>query len=430
MPDTEPADASGAMDAGPAPAFQTRAMHPRSHALKCLFIAALMTLPAGLRGNDTPPSPMGAIIADDLAFAAQQYEGLLARVRPHAGLPRSFRNGRVVMVPPEDWTSGFFAGSLWLLFEATSNERWARAAREYTGRLERIRHHTGTHDVGFMLNCSFGQGLRLTGDEGYRAVLLDGAEALASRFNPAVGATRSWNSDPKDFLVIVDNMMNLELLTWAARAGNRPHLREIAIRHANTTLAHHYRPDGSSWHVVNFDPATGNVQEKRTRQGAADDSAWARGQSWGLYGLTMMYRETRRPDYLEQALKIAEFLRNHPRLPKDGIPHWDYDAPGIPYVPRDASAAAIMASALLELCTFAPPDAADAYRALAERQLRSLSSPEYRAPLGENGNFLLMHGVGHFGEWSEVDVPLVYADYYFLEALLRFRAQLEPSDGV
>ncbi len=377
---------------------------------------------------DAVPVPMAGLIAADLAFAARQYQGLLARIEGESGLPRSFKDGRVVIVPPQDWTSGFFAGSLWFLFEATRDETWSKAAQSYTTRLEAIRHFTGSHDVGFMLNSSYGNGLRLTGNPAYRAVLLDGAEALATRFNPTVGAIRSWDSNSGEFLVIIDNMMNLELLMWAAHAADRPHLGDIAMHHADTTLANHFRPDGSSWHVLAYDPATGAVLHRRTHQGAADDSAWARGQSWGLYGFTMMYRETHKPAYLAQAVKIAEFLRHHPRLPEDGVPYWDYDAPAIPHAPRDSSAAAIMASALLELSGYVEGDKVNAYRALAERQLRSLSSPAYRAPVGENGNFLLMHGVGHLPAWSEVDAPLVYGDYYFLEALLRFRAQLAAAD--
>jgi unsaturated chondroitin disaccharide hydrolase len=398
-----------------------------------MLIARMILLGVGLAGfgaaraSDVTGKPMVDVIADDFAFAARQYSGLLARVKGDPGIPKSFRNGVVVTTEAREWTSGFFGGALWLIHEFTHDEQWAAAARDYTTRLESIRHFSGHHDVGFMLGCSYGQGLRLKGDSAYRDVLLDGADALATRFNPKVGAILSWNSDPGHYRVIVDNLMNLELLLWAARVGDRPRLREIALSHADKTLANHFRADGSSWHVVDYDPETGAVQAKQTAQGNANDSAWARGQAWGLYGFTMLFRETRQPEYLAQAVKIADFLRNHPRLPADGIPYWDYDAPRIPNAPRDASAAAIMASALIELSGFAGPDASAAYLSLAEKQLRTLSSPAYRAPVGENGNFLLMHGVGHFPAWSEVDTPLVYADYYFLEALLRFRAKLVPA---
>src|SRR5581483_1174448 len=207
-----------------------------------------------------------------------------------------------------------------------------------------------THDVGFVLMTSFGNGYRLTHDPHYRDVLLTGAESLGSRFNPTVGSIKSWdNRRGWDFPVIIDNLMNLELLLWASEAGGDPHYREMAERHADTTWANHFRPDGSSFHVVDYDPATGKVRSRVTHQGAADASAWARGQAWGLYGYTMMYRLTRRPDYLAHAQKVAAFLLGHPRMPADKVPYWDFDAPGIPNVPRDSSAAAVMASALLEL---------------------------------------------------------------------------------
>jgi len=216
-------------------------------------------------------------------------------------------------------------------------------------------------------------------------------------------------------------MMNLELLTWAAREADEPKLREIAISHADKTLQNHFRLDASSFHVVDYDPTNGAVIAKKTYQGAADTSAWARGQAWALYGYTMMYRETRRPEYLAQAGKIARFVINHPRLPDDKIPHWDFDAPGIPDALRDASAAAIMASALIELSDYTEPEFSRQCLNLAEQQLLSLSSPAYLAKPGENGGFLLRHCVGSKPRNSEVDVPLIYADYYFLEALLRYR---------
>jgi lysophospholipase L1-like esterase len=250
---------------------------------------------------------------------------------------------------------------------------------------------------------------------------------LSTRFKPEVGLIRSWDHGAWKYPVIIDNMMNLELLTWAAREANEPRLREIAIGHADNTRKNHFRPDASTWHVLDYNPTNGAVVKRQTHQGAADDSAWARGQAWGLYGYTMMYRETRRPEYLEQAVKIAQFLLSHPRLPADKVPYWDFDAPGIPNAPRDASAAAIMASALLELGTLAEPAFARQCFETARQQLRSLASPAYRAVVGENGGFLLRHCVGHFPKNSEVDVPINYADYYFLEALLRLRKQVSAT---
>jgi unsaturated chondroitin disaccharide hydrolase len=367
------------------------------------------------------------LIRDDFEFAAVQYGGLLEQLKGDPNLPWTYAHGRVITVPPQDWVSGFFPGALWLLYDYTRDDRWRTAAEQYTARLESIKDFTGHHDVGFMLYCSYGNGLRLTSRPDYRDVLLQGAKSLSTRFNPAVGAIRSWDHTPWHYPVIIDTMMNLELLMWAAREGPEPRFRQIAVSHADKTLANHLRPDGSSFHLVDYDPATGQVLKRQTVQGAADRSAWARGQAWGLYGFVMMFRETRQPAYLEQAARIARFLLNHPRLPDDKIPYWDFDAPGIPDEPRDASAAAVMASALLELSRYAEPEFARACLAVAERQLRSLSSPQYRAAAGKDGNFLLLHGVGRKPMNAEVDQPLVYADYYFLEALLRCRARLATT---
>ncbi|HEY0946857.1 MAG TPA: hypothetical protein VGD81_16370 [Opitutaceae bacterium] len=228
--------------------------------------------------------------------------------------------------------------------------------------------------------------------------------------------------------MIIDNMMNLELLTWAAREGGVPEFHDIAVAHASTTLRHHFRADSSCCHVVDYDVSTGEVRGRFTHQGLADDSSWARGQAWALYGYTMMFRETRVPAYLAQAVRIAEFILNHPTLPADKVPYWDFDAPAAPETPRDSSAAAIICAGLLELTEFVPSEAADRYRAVAHQQLRVLASAEYRAELAENGCFLLKHATGHMPHKSEVDAPLNYGDYYFLEALLRTRRQLTQAD--
>ncbi|MFP4282542.1 MAG: glycoside hydrolase family 88 protein [Verrucomicrobiota bacterium] len=365
-----------------------------------------------------------ALIDENFEHAATQYAHLLEELENRSGLPRSLRDEALFTVPPEDWTSGFFPGALWLVFEHTNDPQWREAAEDYTQRVERIQHFTGHHDIGFMLGCSFGEGLRLTGQREYRDVLLQGARSLASRFSPEVGAIRSWDFGSWGYPVIVDNMMNLELLTWAAEESGDESLREIAIAHADKTLEHHFREDASSYHVVDYDPQTGEPLHKQTAQGYADHTAWARGQSWALYGYSMMYRETREPRYLEMAVRIADFLIHHPNLPADRIPYWDYDAPDIPDAPRDSSAGAIMCAALLELSGFVPAEKASDYREVALAQVRSLSSPAYRSEPGANGGFILKHGVGHIPEDHEVDVPLIYGDYYFLEALQRLRDDL------
>jgi len=369
--------------------------------------------------------PVAAMIDRDFRAAGAQYTTLLDQAQGQTGFPRTYEQGRLTMVGPRDWTSGFFPGSLWYLFEATGDAAWRSAAERYTALTSPAKFDKSQHDLGFMLGAGYGNGYRLTGNPAYRDALLAGATTLITRFNPKVGAIQSWDlwaNTTWAYPVIIDNMMNLELLMWSARAAGEPRYSEVAIAHADTTLKNHFRPDGSSVHLVDYDLTTGAVRARVTVQGYADASAWARGQAWGLYGYTMMYRETHKPEYLAQARKIAEFYMQHPRLPADKVPYWDFDDPAIPNAPRDTAAAAIASSALLELAGFLAPESARRYRDFAEETLRSLSSSAYLAAPGENGGFLLKHATGHKPAGKEIDVPLNYADYYFLEALLRLKA--------
>ena len=391
-------------------------------ARSCLLLA--LALPALATTAEPARRPLAEVVDAAVAASAAQYRWLLPRV-PADALPRTFEHGKLQLAGEagRDWTRGFFPGSLWFLFEATGDAAWKDEANRRTALLERERHNRGTHDVGFLLFCSYGQALRLDPQPGQREVLLDGAAALASRFVEPVGATKSWDWGARrgwDCPVIIDNMMNLELLLWAAET--EPRHRELAIRHADTTLRHHFRPDGSTWHVVDYDAKTGAVRAKVTHQGRADDSAWSRGQAWAIYGYTLMYRFTREARYLEQARRTTEFVMNHPRLPADKVPYWDFDDPNIPDAPRDSSAAAIIASALFELADHVGGADGARYRAFAEEQVRSLASPAYLAAVGENGGFILKHATGNLPRNSEIDTPLNYGDYYFLEALLRARA--------
>ena len=396
--------------------------------LRPLHLVSLLALAASaVPAFAAAEPPLASVIDAALATSTKQYEWMLAHLPADVAkpMPRTFEKGQLVTIPTRDWTSGFFPGSLWYLYEATGDARWRASAEKFTAYLEPEQNNTKTHDVGFMLYCSYGNGLRLTDNPAYRSVLLNGAKSLSTRFNPTVGAIKSWDHGVGTFTypVIIDNMMNLELLFWAAHEGPAERYRDLAIRHADTTLKNHFRPDGSSFHVVDYDPADGHVLKRVTHQGAADDSAWARGQAWGLYGYTVMYRETKDPRYLALAQKIAAFVMNHPRLPADKVPYWDFDAPGIPNAPRDASAAAIMSSALLELRTYVGTADAAKYTSFAEQQIRSLASPAYLAEPGTNGGFILKHSTGHKPKDSEVDVPINYSDYYFLEALLRARGK-------
>jgi len=368
---------------------------------------------------------MEALIKDRLDRSLLQYE-LMAQslIDQPDRLPRSIdAEGKLQTVGSGGWVSGFVPGTLWYLYQYSNCPKMLDYAKNYTARIEKEKYNKRTHDLGFMLYCSFGNGYRLTGDTAYRSIMLTGAESLISRFNPTVGCIRSWDSfrEKWQFPVIIDNMMNLEFLIWASRASGDPKYHDISISHADITIRDHFRSDYSSHHVVSYDLATGEVEVKNTHQGFSDESAWARGQAWGLYGFVMMYRETKDPKYLELSKKIACFILHHPNLPADKIPYWDFNAPDIPDALRDASSAAITASALIELSGYVDAALAKEYLDVAETQLRTLSSPEYFAETGTNGNFIIKHGVGHMPNKSEIDVPLTYADYYYIEALMRFR---------
>lgn len=343
-------------------------------------------------------------------------------------MPKTFENNKLVKSKIRWWCSGFYPGSLWYIYEHNQSEAIRTLAEEQTMKLEEIKNVTRDHDVGFQINCSFGNGLRLTSNEHYKDVMHTAAHSLATRFNENVGCTRSWDWVKKGrdwkFPVIIDNMMNLELLLEVSKLYNEPELAEIANSHATTTLKNHFREDFSCYHLVDYDPETGKVRSRQTVQGYADESSWSRGQSWALYAYPMVYRYTRDERFLNHAEQIAEMILC--KLPEDGIPYWDFDAPNIPDALRDASAGAVMASGFLELSQYTQDEEKKAaYIAMAEKQLRTLASEEYLAKPGENGCFLLKHSVGNLPGNGEMDVPLTYADYYFLEALLRYKRYVD-----
>ena len=334
--------------------------------------------------------------------------------------PRSLEpDGSLIMVPSKDWCSGFFPGELWYMYEYTGDEKWRQLAHHQTIILEREKYNNRTHDMGFKMYCSYGNGYRLTKNENYREVLIQAAETLITRFNPTVGCIRSWDNvrDHWTFPVIIDNMLNLELLFWASKETGDSKFRDIAISHAETTMKNHFRPDYSSYHVVDYNPETGEVIVKETHQGYNHESSWSRGQAWAIYGYTLCYRETGNPEFLEQAKRIAEYIFTNPNIPPDLIPYWDYNAPDIPNEPRDASAAACTASALYELSVL-DAENKDKYLRWADTIIENLTN-NYRAELNSHKGFLLLHSTGGKMLNFEIDVPLVYADYYFLEALIR-----------
>ncbi len=325
-----------------------------------------------------------------------------------------------------DWTEGFFIGSLWYLYEYTNDSKWKNGAENLQTKFNSHKLLTNNHDLGFVFNTSYGNAYKVTKNDNYMQVMLTAANSLITRFNPKVGCIKSWDVDTgwqsqRDwkFPVIIDNMMNLELLFKASMLSNDPKYREIAITHANTTQKNHFRENYSTYHVIDYDPITGEIRKKETAQGYSNESDWARGQAWGLYGYTVAYRYTKDKRYLDQAKKIADFILSETVKKNSCIPYWDYDAPKIPDEPRDASAASITVSALIELDTYT----SNSYLASINKILTDLSSNKYTSKIGENNYFILKHSVGSIPHNNEIDVPLNYSDYYYIEALMRYKSK-------
>lgn len=366
------------------------------------------------------------VINNDINFSTRQYSLMLQQIgrEGKVRIPKTIdKLGRMVYIPIDDWCSGFFPGSLCYLYQLTNDKSWLLQSRRFTEALDSIQYLTWHHDVGFMIGSSYLNIYRLNPNKAYKKAIIQTAKSLCTRFRKKAGVIQSWNVDRGwqskrgwTCPVIIDNMMNLELLFEATRLSGDSTYWKVAVSHANKTLENQFRKDGSCYHVVDYDPNNGAVLHRQTAQGYADNSAWARGQAWAVYGYTVCYRYTHDRKYLDQAVKTLNFVMQNPNLPDDLIPYWDFDAPNIPNEPRDVSSAACIASALYEMNNYLPDNG---YTSLADRIIRSLSSPEYRAPLGKNGCFLLMHSVGSIPHNNEIDVPLNYADYYFLEALTR-----------
>jgi unsaturated chondroitin disaccharide hydrolase len=389
-----------------------------THKISTTIAALFIFLQALLQSSK---QEMQKLVDENLQIAVRQYK-YMQQLLPVGKLPRSYDavKNELIVSGTDWWCSGFYPGTLWYLYEYSKDESLKTEAIRSTTLLDKEKNNAGTHDLGFMLYCSYGNGYRLTKTDSYKNVMITGARSLSTRFNPLIGCIKSWNSSRWQFPVIVDNMMNLEFLCEMTKLSGDSSFYKVAVTHANTTIKNHYRNDFSSYHVIDYDTVTGKKIKGYTAQGAFDESAWARGQSWGLYGFTMMYRETRKNEYLNEANNIAKFLLHHKNMPADKIPYWDYDATDIPNTYRDASAAAILCSALLELAKYSNKVQQKEYMHTAETILINLSS-SYRATSETNGGFLLKHSVGSLPAKSEVDVPLSYADYYFIEALIRYK---------
>ena len=346
------------------------------------------------------------------------YTNVIANKEDIKIFPRSLENDTIKFVSSNDWTSGFWPGILWFMYENTGKQEWRTKAEKFTALMEKETKNANSHDVGFKVYNSYGNGYRLTNNEEYRKQVILGASTLITRFNPKVGCIRSWDFGTWQYPVIIDNMMNLELLFAATKFSADSSYYKIAVTHANTTMKNHFRADFSCFHVMDYDTVTGKPIGGSTLQGYSNASAWSRGHAWALYGFTMCYRETKDPAYLKAAENIASLLMNHSRLPADKIPYWDFDVPDITKEPRDASAAAIMASALYELKEYSSNK--KQYKDIADKILNSLIK-HYRSAIDTHKGFILLHSTGHKPANSEVDIPIIYADYYFLEALMRRR---------
>lgn len=367
--------------------------------------------------DGTSRFPRNTVTSYPLAFISRQLERSEAQVSQE--LPEIRKDagklGSLATCDIYDWVSGFFPGSLWYGYQLTKDPRLKTEAAKYTNELEPISHFPSSHDIGFMINCSYGNALRLAPNDTIKDVIVAAANTLCRRFDKKIGCIRSWDFGPWNFPVIIDNMMNLDLLFNAWHLTGDTRYRDIAVAHAETTMRHHFRPDYTCYHVVSYKD-DGTVEWRGTHQGQSDSSAWARGQAWAVYGYTRCYIETKKPEFLKQAVNVADMIMRRVTT-DDAIPYWDYDAPASADTPRDASAAAVTASALFDLGKVAKDGSK--YTAYATRIMKSLCSPAYLARPGENNGFILMHSVGSLPHGSQIDTPLAYADYYFLEALTK-----------
>ena len=335
-------------------------------------------------------------------------------------IPRSLNisTGILKKVKSKDWTSGFFPGTLWQIYQLTGDTKYKEKAAVWNAFIEKEKFNGTTHDMGFKIYSSFGKGLAVENNDKYKKIIVKSAQTLITRFNSKIAVIRSWNHSKElfDYPVIIDNMMNLELLFEATKISKDPIFKNIAIQHANTTLKNHFRKDNSCYHVVDYDTISNGIRKKATFQGFNDQSSWARGQSWAVYGFTMCYRYTKNKEYLKQAEATAKFYINNINMPEDGIPYWDFNDPNIPNAPRDASSAAVMASALIELYHFTNNKV---YLDYSNKVINSLSSDKYLLNNSIKAPFLLDHSTGNWPKKDEINQPINYADYYFLEAIIR-----------
>lgn len=376
----------------------------------------------------------GEFSADrELAYCCGQVKKALKELRPYdfSKQPRNIlstdtqKGWNLRPAKAEEWCSGFWPGILWMTYSVNHDKEVRKAAEGYTNSLHDIAYRPAyDHDLGFLMFCSYGKGYEASHNADYPAVIHATADSLATLFNPLVGTILSWprevepNNWPHN--TIMDNMINLDMMFWSAANGGNKLLYDIAVSHAKTTMNNHFRPDGSCYHVAVYDTISGNFIKGVTHQGYADWSMWARGQSWAIYGYTMVYRWTKMPVFLDFAKKVTDvYLRRLHETSDDMVPKWDMDDPRGFAAPKDASAACVVASALLELSGYVGGTQGDYYRNQAVEMLECLSTDKYQSR-DRNVSFL-MHSTGHHPAGSEIDASIIYADYYYLEALLRLK---------
>ena len=389
--------------------------------IACLLLLSFFIVFTGC--NPKQQEPIEIILQSAMHNAEQQLLLLSEYIEPFEGmLPRTVNGNNIVIMDNSHWDgSGFFPGSLWYIYENTTNEKVKYYAELYTERLKKEEYAPEDYSINSTFLYSFGNALRLTNNPALKDVLIEASKSLSSRYRKNTGCIQSSQENIHwECPVFIGNIVDLEMLMWVSEKIADDTLKEIAISHANTTMHNHFRPDYSSYHLVSYFQETGGVQCKQNMLGYSNEGVWARDQAWALYGYTMMYRKTNDPTYLNFAKNIANYIIKHPNLPKDKIPYWNFDAPNIPNEKRDASAGAIICSALIELSQFVNDEEEKKYLAVAEQQLRTLSSAEYTAPIGTNGNFILMHSMGTPPHHIEEDVPQAYCDYFYLEAITRF----------
>lgn len=352
---------------------------------------------------------------------AYQYHGMIQELIGANAFPKTYNKTSYTLVTSRSnlWSSGYYSGSLLYLFELTGDRTFYKEASRLLASLNSEQYSTNNHDLGLMMNSSFGNAYRLLPSAEFKKVIINSAKSFITRYNPKVGGIRSNEKNLEVFSVTIDNLDDGELLCRATQLSGDSTYLKVAIANANSIMKNQYRPDFSCWQFVDYDPKTGEVLKKRNEKGLDDMSSWSRGQAWGLYGFTMMYRETKDIKYLNQAINILNYILTHRNLPKDKVPYWDFDATDIPYAPRDASSAAIICSSLLQLRKFVEPNLSAEYKKLAVQIFKTISSAKYRVPKGTTGGFILDHCVGDFPANSEIDVPTICGDYFYLESLKR-----------